>query len=186
MGSTSFRALAMASASVLLACAGCSLPGPMQPTGPPVPIPAASSAATGVPRSPVTSEPTMSSRPSPSALQASPGSLTSEVPVAVREGVLEGVPVVATMFEVRRNGATSVVNLSIRAKDEGDEFTIGKTLNDHDRDVSDSGNSAPDGIRLIDGARKLAYLPATTAGGTCVCARPRRTSCSWTGKASGG
>ena len=92
-------------------------------------------------------------------------------------GGFEGVPVVAEVFPIRREGATSTVNVRFVATGTSRTFRIVESLSDHNPELGDKGKAAPDGLRLIDPSAKKAYLPATIGDRDCVCSPAHN---SWT------
>ena len=159
-------------AATLLCLAACSPGG--STIGPPAAYP------------PAPSESSVSTAPAdPSVTPMSPaatptvGEPTPEAASPYRRlrGGFEGVPVVAEVFPIRREGATSTVNVRFVAKGTSRTFRIVESLSDHNPELGDKGKAAPDGLRLIDPAAKKAYLPATIGDRECVCSPAHN---SWT------
>lgn len=147
-----------AGAAVLFA--GCSVPStPTYPTQQPDPLPSVSTARpTGTP----TAEPTgASATPTP----AEP----PEQPVATRPAALLKVKVRGSLYPVQRTGDMATVNLFIESQNPDETFKIFGALSDNNPETSSKNEDAADGLRLIDPAARKAYLPATTADGSCMC-----------------
>lgn len=157
----------------LLCLAACS--SASSTTGPPAanpPSPSASVAST-TPDAPSTA-PASTTAASPTADDASSPGLS---PYRRLRGAFEGVPVVAEVFPIRREDATSTVNIRFVASGTSRTFRILDSLSDHNPELGDKGQSAPDGLRLIDPSARKAYLPATIGDRECVCSPAHN---SWT------
>ena len=111
-----------------------------------------------------------------------PATPPDEQPVARRRAALDGQRVTASIYRVHRNGEVSVINLKLTSdnRDPLDGgFSIQESLNDHNPELSAKQKTAPDGLRLIDGENKKAYLPATTGDGQCLCSPLSTRSPAW-------
>ena len=159
-------------AVTLLCLAACSPPSSTtrQPAADP-PSPSASVVSTA--------PPDPSARPEPPTATPASNEATLEglSPYRRLRGAFEGVPVVAEVLPIRREGATSTVNIRFVTSGTSRTFRILGSLSDHNPELGDKGQSAPDGLRLIDPAAKKAYLPATIGDRECVCSPARN---SWT------
>jgi hypothetical protein len=173
--------------AVLLTATGCGAPaGSAVPPGGAAPSvevsnEAAPPSATAEPTAPPTSTTrTTTAHPSPSgdATATEASTPTPEVtqnsdpepPYRKLPGSFERVAVVAEVYPIRRGNATSTANIRFRQATSGSEyFRIHKSLNDHNPELGDKEETAPDGFRLIDRQTKKAYLPATIGDRECLC-----------------
>ncbi len=120
-------------------------------------------------------DPTPSISPSASpTVEATPSNPSSppstDKPFAVRKGTIDSKRIRATLYPVSRTGRTSTVNLFLEEiKPSPMGFRILWSMSDRNQEVAANDNTAVDGLRLIDGKHKMAYLPATTGDGECLC-----------------
>lgn len=152
-------------ASGLLAFTACSPASSLggSPSSP-APTPAQSTSVSAAPASPSTASTAAATGP-----MLSEPAPASSAPYRKLRGAFEGVPVIAEVYPIRRDGATSTVNIRFVTKDTTRTFRILRSLSDHNPELSDKGTAAPDGLRLIDPAARKAYLPATIGDRECVC-----------------
>lgn len=149
----------VAATTTLLLATGCGLPPAAPDTTSPSPAPSGPPAASPQPGTSSSSAPAPTASTTPAPREA----------FAVLRGSLEEVPVVAEVYPVHREGATSTLNVRLTGKRPGAEFRILDALNDRNPETGARSNTAPDALRLIDPQAKKGYLPATTGQGDCVC-----------------
>lgn len=151
------RALTLAGAATVF-LAGCSVPSvPVSATQAPTTVPSASATA------PVPA-------PDPGGPAATPSAgPASEQPVGTRPASFDKVRVQGSLYPIQRTGDTTTVNLLIESQNPDQTFMIFSALSDHNPETSSKDTHAVDGLRLIDPTAKKAYLPATTADGSCLC-----------------
>lgn len=158
------RTLPILAAAALLATTGCSGPaeGAAGPDG--------TQPGAGAPADPssVTPEPV----PDGSGDRSSAPTADSgpRMPFTTLRGALEETEVFAQIYPIERGGATATANVRFSLVDpDAYGFRIHRSLSDNKPELGDSGETAPDGLRLIDQGARKAYLPATINDGECLC-----------------
>lgn len=135
------------------------------PGAPTSPLPGDAGDTTG-PVEPVPSEPLSPTRTPSATPTPTP---TAEQPFTIRPGAVKRVPVHAAVYPVHRSGQTATVNVMISSDSELGEVDLGGRLSDGNPEIGSRNPKSVDGLRLIDGANKRTYLPATTSDGVCAC-----------------
>ena len=115
----------------------------------------------------------------PAAAPARPALGPGGPPVAVVEASIEETPIRFVDTELRRTGATVVLNarVALAGRPADDELMLGGVFDDGRiqrlEDGSTEGFPTFDGPSLIDSAGGRRYLVARDANGACPCGRPR-------------
>ncbi|GAA3626191.1 hypothetical protein [Microlunatus ginsengisoli] len=145
--------------AVLTCVVGCSGPAPDEGASSPAPASATGSAGPASATAP--------GSPSPGSADATAGDAALGSVVATRTVSYHRSKVQLTLYQVRRAGSLSSIDLTLTSPDEN--TVAAQLLSDDDSSSSARSPFVADGIRLVDGTGKKLYLVAADSAGHCVC-----------------